>query len=339
MADWDGCLNRIVQSVPETEPGKQQLYHYQSFGWLCGGMIEHASGKKFQEILEEAIVHPLEIDGELYIGIPPGVESRLAVLSTDTEDVSKISQSKSRPDLPSSFQPEIIAEIMTTVPSLFNLLQIRQAILPASNGHCSARALARYYAALVDGGVVPLSHSNLSKPPLGSHPHIPEEQNQVVTNENNTNFHEDKVEGSNDLKRDDRLDSSETGDDGKESKSIREMFSNPRIHEAFLGLGEYGNWAMADGAFGLGFRRMRLRDGSFVGFGHTGMGGSTGFCYTKERLAIAVTVNKLSLGGVTRKITELICSELNIPLHEHYTAMTEEDKPDTELITKTILIN
>jgi len=27
-------------SVPETEPGQQQLYHYLSFGWLCGGIIE-----------------------------------------------------------------------------------------------------------------------------------------------------------------------------------------------------------------------------------------------------------------------------------------------------------
>lgn len=40
MADWDECLNQIAMSVPETEPGQQQLYHYLSFGWLCGGIIE-----------------------------------------------------------------------------------------------------------------------------------------------------------------------------------------------------------------------------------------------------------------------------------------------------------
>lgn len=33
---------------------------------------QYASGQKFQEILEESIVKPLKIDGELYIGIPPG---------------------------------------------------------------------------------------------------------------------------------------------------------------------------------------------------------------------------------------------------------------------------
>lgn len=40
MLDWDECLNRICISAPETEPGKVQIYHYLSFGWLCGGIIE-----------------------------------------------------------------------------------------------------------------------------------------------------------------------------------------------------------------------------------------------------------------------------------------------------------
>lgn len=40
MADWDECLNRIAMSAPEIEPGQLQLYHYLSFGWLCGGIIE-----------------------------------------------------------------------------------------------------------------------------------------------------------------------------------------------------------------------------------------------------------------------------------------------------------
>lgn len=40
MADWDDCLKRIATSVAESEPGQEQLYHYLSFGWLCGGIIE-----------------------------------------------------------------------------------------------------------------------------------------------------------------------------------------------------------------------------------------------------------------------------------------------------------
>lgn len=40
MTDWDECLKRIAMSAPETAPGREQLYHYLSFGWLCGGIIE-----------------------------------------------------------------------------------------------------------------------------------------------------------------------------------------------------------------------------------------------------------------------------------------------------------
>lgn len=40
MTEWDECLKYITEMAPETEPGRVQLYHYLSFGWLCGGIIE-----------------------------------------------------------------------------------------------------------------------------------------------------------------------------------------------------------------------------------------------------------------------------------------------------------
>ncbi|KAJ8752280.1 hypothetical protein K2173_003916 [Erythroxylum novogranatense] len=289
MADWNGSLNRIAHSIPETEPGKQQRYR-SSFGWLCGGIIERASGKKFQEVLEEAIVRPLKIDGELYIRIPAGVESRLASLALDEEDIKKLSEFESLPHLLSPLQPEDLAKIFTAMPCRMRNNRIRRAIIPSSNGHCSARALARYYAALVDGGVIPPPHSNLSKPSLGSHPHIPEQDKQVLT----------------------------TG-----MSSPISMFDNPKIHEAFLGVGEYGRW-VHDGPFGLGFRRMRSEDGSYIGFGHSGMGGSTGFCDIKSRFAIAVTLNKMSLGTVTGKIIQLVCYELNTPLPSEFSGSDDK---------------
>ncbi|KAF5205802.1 Beta-lactamase domain-containing protein, partial [Thalictrum thalictroides] len=88
--NWKASLNGVVTAIPESEPGQLQLYHYSAFGFLCGGIIEHVSGKKFQEVLDEAIVRPLNIEGELYIGIPPGLESRVATLSADMEDIEKM---------------------------------------------------------------------------------------------------------------------------------------------------------------------------------------------------------------------------------------------------------
>ncbi|KAL9439779.1 hypothetical protein AB3S75_018620 [Citrus x aurantiifolia] len=368
ICDWDECLNRIALSAPETEPGQEQLYHYLSFGWLCGGIIERASGKKFQEILEEGIIQPLSIDGELYIGIPPGVESRLASLTVDTDDLNKVSGVNKRSDLrlPSSFQPDKISQLAAITPAVFNMLNIRRAIIPAANGHCSARALARYYAALADGGVVPPPHSHLSKPPLGSHPHIPKfpshetskkqkgtknkELLAALKNKTNNSEHGHKytkdLEGGSHIRTASgdtyaRLINIETSSsntsttdsisntDEPQSSNVRKIFNNPRIHDAFLGVGDYGDLALPNGRFGLGFKRYNTRDGSYIGFGHSGMGGSTGFCDVNNRFAIAVTLNKMSFGATTGRIIHFVCSELNLPVPEDYLrfAEVEHDTP------------
>ncbi|XP_059459433.1 uncharacterized protein LOC132188991 [Corylus avellana] len=361
MLDWDECLNRIAMSVPETEPGQQQLYHYLSFGWLCGGIIEHASGKKFQEILEEAFIHPLQIEGELYIGIPPGVESRLATLTLDTDDLQKLSGISSRPDMPSSFN---ISQMVTTMPALFNMLNVRRAILPAANGHCSARALARYYAALADGGVVPQPHSS-SKPPLGSHPHIPKFSSEktikrqkvrktkepAATLMKRVNEYDEQKPDYNDVSHSSNTSSDSctrlvddssgsnnsnvsatdrTKNSNLQKSTAGRIFSNPRIHDVFLGAGEYENLVLPNGKFGLGFRRFNSNEGSLVGFGHSGMGGSTGFADMNNRFAIAVTLNKMSLGAVTGNIIQLVCSELNIPVPEEFSRFSVSG-PDEQL--------
>ncbi|KAK9279719.1 hypothetical protein L1049_013401 [Liquidambar formosana] len=377
MSDWDECLNRIANSVPETEPGCEQLYHYLSFGWLCGGIIEHGSGKKFQEVLEEAFIHPLKIEGELYIGIPPGVESRLATLTVDMNDLNKLSGITSRPDLPSTFQPGDISQLVVTLPMLFNSLNSRRAIIPAANGHCSARALARYYAALVDGGMIPPPHSSSSRPPLGSHPHIPKFASNKISkrkkgskskevdagSKNTADFYEQNVSYSKDTKDGSHYmkassdsytrlandSSSSNSNYANTAESIRnagdplndgesKIFSNPRIHDVFLGAGEYGNFVLPNGKFGLGFKRYNLKDGSLAGFGHSGMGGSTGYCDIKHRFSIAVTLNKLSFGAVTGNIVHFVCSELNIPLPEDFSRFSERG-PDLQSNIGRPLIN
>ncbi|XP_011082268.1 uncharacterized protein LOC105165093 [Sesamum indicum] len=342
MTDWDACLNFIAEMTPETEPGHEQLYHYLSFGWLCGGIIEHASRKKFQEILEEAFVRPLNIDGELYIGIPPGVESRLATLTSDLDDIKKLSEVSDRPGLPSSFQFQLqdLSQMASTLPALFNTLHARRAIIPAANAHCSARALARYYAALVDQGAIPPPHSSSTQPRLGSHPHIPEFSSQKPTKKRKGSKHAHNTDSSKSTNLS-REDSGKTyteipTDDsncngtisvaidgfGNDRKTVK-LFSNSKIHDAFMGVGEYENLTLPGGQFGLGFKRSYSEDGNLVGFGHSGMGGSTGYCDINHRFAIAVTLNKMNFGGVTAKVIQLVCSELNIPLPADFYRFTE----------------
>ncbi|PIA43882.1 hypothetical protein AQUCO_01800133v1 [Aquilegia coerulea] len=281
--NWKACLNGVATATPESEPGQLQLYHYSSFGFLCGGIVQHASGKKFQEVLDEAIVHPLNIEGDLYIGIPPGVESRLATLSADMEEVQKIQSAigNARIDLPSSFQPAEIAKSFPVFAHIFSSLEVRQAIIPSANGHCTARALARYYATLATGGIVP--------PPYSP-------SNDTTTQKN----------------------------DG-----VKRIFHNPKIHDQFLGVGDYADLTLLNGKFGLGFKRYDSKEG-ITGFGHSGMGGSVGFCDIKHNFAIAVTLNKMALGAVTGQVVHLLCSELNVPVPLDYAAFVEQ-APDMKL--------
>lgn len=342
MTDWDECLKRIAMSAPETAPGHEQLYHYLSFGWLCGGIIERASGRRFQELLEEVLVRPLKIDGELYVGIPPGVESRLATLTVDMSDLTKLSNVGNHSDLPTTFQPQQIAQLATSLPALFNSLYARRAIIPAANGHCSARALARYYAALSEGGRVPPPHCS-SMPTLGSHLHIPKFPSQQtvkkqksrkktgldddgpgLTKKSNSsvqNGHgrDGKANVYIQIPSDDRC---SIGDMSSDNQNFK-LFHNPRVHDAFMGVGEYENLTYPNGLFGLGFKRSYSTSEELIGFGHSGMGGSTGFCNIKHKFAMAVTLNKMSLGTVTAKIIHLVCSELNMPVPQEISRLVE----------------
>ncbi|PKA51417.1 putative aarF domain-containing protein kinase [Apostasia shenzhenica] len=335
LCDWDHSLRHIASCTPETEPGSQQLYHYLSFGWLCGGIIEHASGKSFKEVLEEAIVHPLNIEGELYVGIPPGVEPRLATLALDIDELQKFSAIQSRPEVPDSIQQSNVSEMASSVPALFNTLNMRRAVIPAANGHCSARALARYYAALAAGGSIPPPHSSLSKPPLGSHPHFPKFPSfKLKPKSRKCSIKAANIRGNLFGSRRDTNDYNLISNISIKDVSTdtnRHMFHNSNIHDAFMGSGDFTTMVLPNGKFGLGFRRFNSNGTeNMKTFGHSGMGGSTGFCNVEHDFAIAVTLNKMSVGGVTRSIIQLVCSELNIPLPDEFSAQGEKG-PDMQL--------
>lgn len=282
-----------------------------------------------------------------FFGLLAGVESRLATLTVDTDDISKVSEISTRNDLPSTFQAGNIAQLATSMPTLFNMLIVRRAILPAANGHCSARALARYYAALVDGGLVPPPHSHLSEPPLGSHLHIPKfpspelkgkQRKEVGCGSKNKTktYEQDGRNGNSDSCASLINDGSGSGSgscsnhtnitisESPQSNNVRKIFKNPQIHDAFLGVGDYGDLALHDGKFGLGFKRYKTKEGQFIGFGHSGMGGSTGYCDIENRFAIVVTLNKMSFGAATGRIINFVCSELNLPLPEDYLRFSEK---------------
>eukprot|EP00252_Welwitschia_mirabilis_P011273 TRINITY_DN2536_c0_g2_i1.p1 TRINITY_DN2536_c0_g2~~TRINITY_DN2536_c0_g2_i1.p1 ORF type:complete len:761 (+),score=175.76 TRINITY_DN2536_c0_g2_i1:179-2284(+) len=347
MCKWEEILKSIASASPECIPGSEQIYHPLSFGWLCGGLVE-ACGKAFQEALEEALIHPLGLAGEFYIGIPPGVESRLASLSVDKDDFQKLvsmSLNVSPEERNGSvvhhgiYRNADIRGLLTALPVVFNMLFVRRAIIPAANGHCSARALARYYAALATGGIIPPKPSS-SEPPLGTHPHKPSfSSGSVNRNKKRNNFrcwrNTKKVQNMGLSKRDDE--SKSVCLDVKPTNECISLFSNPDILDAFLGVGAYGEHVHPNGVFGLGFRRFPTKNSvnanaRKMAFGHAGIGGSIGFCDPSHNFAMAITVNQMSLGDVSHEIIRLVYSELGFPLPENFSEGGEKG-PDVQMTT------
>lgn len=142
MCDWDTVCAEMAAMTPAWEPGSQREYHAITQGWILGGMACRATGKTFEQLLEEEIRVPLGLKNT-FIGIPDEVESRVAVL----EEVGP------EQEFPAVDYPQSIPNWVQPLYQFMNRTDVRRACIPASNGIMTAMDLARHYAALCPGGV------------------------------------------------------------------------------------------------------------------------------------------------------------------------------------------
>lgn len=142
MCDWDAVCAEMAGMAPAWAPGSQREYHAITQGWILGGMACRATGKTFEQLLEEEIRVPLGLKNT-FIGIPDAVESRVAVL----EELGP------EGDFPEVDYPQSIPNWVQPLHHFMNRADVRRACIPASNGIMTARDLARHYAALCPGGV------------------------------------------------------------------------------------------------------------------------------------------------------------------------------------------
>ena len=150
VIDWQRGVDYIAGLAPAWDPGTATGYHALTYGWIAGGIVEGASGRHIRDVIEEDLARPLGISGEMYVGIPDGVEDRLTTL----EEPAPLPPGTPDPvaSLPADHD---YFKAMGASPALdFNAGEIRRACLPSANGHFSARALARLYGALAAGGEI-----------------------------------------------------------------------------------------------------------------------------------------------------------------------------------------
>jgi CubicO group peptidase (beta-lactamase class C family) len=150
VCDWNAGLRWIEESAPAWQPGSDTGYHAITWAWIVGGIIEHADGRDISRVVEEEIARPLGVSGEMYIGIPDGVDDRLATLLEAGPVVDAAAAQRAGVTADSDF-----AKAMPTDHDFsWNDLRLRQACVPSANGHFTARALARMYGALANEGEI-----------------------------------------------------------------------------------------------------------------------------------------------------------------------------------------
>ncbi len=152
LLNWENGLAYIENGTPAWEPGTATGYHAVTFAWVAGGIIQHASGRHIKEVLAEDIAGPLGCGGEMFIGIPDGVEERLATLQTAEEQTT--GGGARRPQMQIPPDHDFFKAMRPNLDWNFDDMEVRKACIPSVNGHFSARALARMYGALANGGQV-----------------------------------------------------------------------------------------------------------------------------------------------------------------------------------------
>ena len=129
-------------------------YHALTYGWLMSGLARAVTGQGMRELIRTELATPLNTDG-LHLGRPP------AQAPTRTAQIITPQSSRANP-LFNFLAPKIAAFPLSAgfgamyFPGMKAFVQgdipMLDGEVPAANGVCTARALARVYGAIANGG-------------------------------------------------------------------------------------------------------------------------------------------------------------------------------------------
>ncbi|MGA2503169.1 MAG: serine hydrolase domain-containing protein [Anaerolineales bacterium] len=147
--DWDVMIHALEQSELYWLPGTKCGYHAATFGWLNGEVLKRITGMSVGKFLRSQIAGPLGADAFIGLSsadqartadmIPPHpLEAFLFRVATSLGGRAKAMAFNNPPRRPKAANTPLWREVE----------------IPSSNGHASARGLARMYAPLALGGKV-----------------------------------------------------------------------------------------------------------------------------------------------------------------------------------------
>ncbi|MDR2983885.1 MAG: beta-lactamase family protein [Nocardiopsaceae bacterium] len=140
MLDWDVMTSAIAAQAPWWAPGTAHGYHVNTFGFAVGEVLRRASGRTVGALVSAQIARPLGAD--VYIGLHAREHHRVA----DFDWPGAVADETDRTDLAGQRLMEHNAYFNPgglSGAGVVNTASWRAAEVPATNGHGTARGIAR----------------------------------------------------------------------------------------------------------------------------------------------------------------------------------------------------
>ena len=159
---WSDIIGHLTAAKPRWKPGSQAGYHPITWGFLAGEIIRRITGMSAGSFLKTAITTPLQAD--CYIGLSPQDQRRCADLigpnhvKTGHPPSTATTRSDQHPLVRETQENPVIRPYADACSAAW-----RSAEIPASNGHATAKGLAKVYRAALLG-----THDFIGKAALSS---------------------------------------------------------------------------------------------------------------------------------------------------------------------------
>lgn len=132
--DYAAGARAMEERVPRWPVGEEVGYHPLNWGWMVRELVRRVSGRKIGQYLREEFLQPLGIR-EAFLGLPAEYDQRVAHHHALMPEAGADS-----------------AEAVVPGIELWNRPEVYRCEAPAANLIATARALARFYVMLLNGG-------------------------------------------------------------------------------------------------------------------------------------------------------------------------------------------
>jgi len=149
-------MEERIAAAPVGRHFGKSAYHALTYGWLLSGLARAVTGRGMRELMRTEVAEPLNTDG-IHLGRPPaGAPTHAAQiigpqLNIPNPVFNAVAPALAAVELSAAFGsmyfPGMKAVVQRDVPLL-------DTELPSANGVITARALARMYGAIANGGVI-----------------------------------------------------------------------------------------------------------------------------------------------------------------------------------------